>query len=96
MVTVNAETRLRRNPNVVWRALASGQGGVLLHLDTGAYHSLNAVGQAIWDLVDEQRTVGEIVTALRERVSGAPPQLEADVVAFLDSALERNLVSAVD
>jgi len=54
------------------------------------------VGQAIWDLVDGERSVGEIVTALRERVSGAPPQLESDVIAFLGDALERNLVSAVD
>lgn len=90
------QIRLRRNPNVVARALAAGQGGVLLHLDTGAYHSINAVGQAIWDLVDGDRTVGEIVAALRERVSGAPPELDSDVVAFLGSALERNLVSAVD
>lgn len=90
------ETRLRRSPNVVSRSLATGQGGVLLHLDTGAYHSINAVGQAIWDLVDGERSVGEIVTALRERVSGAPPQLESDVIAFLGDALERNLVSAVD
>jgi len=90
------ETRLRRNPNVVARALASGQGGVLLHLDTGAYHSINAVGQAIWDLVDGERTVGEITAALRERVAAAPPQLESDVLAFLGSALDRNLVSTID
>lgn len=90
------ETRLRRNPNVVARALASGQGGVLLHLDTGAYHSINPVGQAIWDLVDGERTVGEITAALRERVAGAPPQLESDVLTFLGRALDRNLVSAID
>lgn len=93
---MNPETRLRRNPNVVARALASGQGGVLLHLDTGAYHSLNAVGQAIWDLVDGERSVREIVQLVRERVADAPPQLDADVMGFLSSALQRDLVSASD
>lgn len=96
MVTVNPETRLRRNPNVVARNLATGQGAVLLHLDTGAYHSLNAVGQAVWDLVDGERTVEGIVAGLRERVTDPPPQLDADVLAFLGNALERDLVAVVD
>ena len=69
---------------------------MLLHLETGAYHSVNAVGQAIWDLVDGERTVAAIIEDFRQRVSGAPPQLEDEVIAFLQGALERDLVAVVD
>ena len=96
MSTVDSTTRLRRNPDVVARELGPGSGGVLLHLKTGAYHSLNAVGQAVWDLIDGERTVGMIAADLRARVTGAPSELEANVEQFLQSALERDLVSIVD
>jgi len=32
------------NPRVVYRDLAAEEGGVLLHLDSGQYHGLNALG----------------------------------------------------
>ena len=93
MRSVDETTKLQHNPNVVARELQPGQGGVLLHLDTGAYHSLNAIGQAIWDLVDGERTVADIVGELRARVVDAPPQLDDEVRAFLAGAVERDLLT---
>lgn len=93
---VDMTARPRRNPDVVARELGEGAGGVLLHLRTGAYHSLNPVGQAIWDLVDGERTVALIASELRGRVTNPPPELESDVVQFLRSALDRDLVSVAD
>ena len=84
--------RLQHNPDVVARELAGPEGAVLLHLDTGAYHGLNPVGFAVWDLVDGTRTVAEIIDGVRARVASAPPELESDVVAFLENALARDLV----
>lgn len=96
MSPVDPGTRLRHSENVVARGLGDREGGVLLHLETGAYHSVNAVGQAIWDLVDGRRTVAAIIDELRQRVSDAPPQLDDEVIAFLAGALERDLVAVVD
>lgn len=93
---MDSQVRLRQNPNVVARQLGADRGGVLLHVDTGAYHSLNAVGQVIWTLVDGERTVAEIIREVRARVSDAPPQLDDDVRAFLQGALDRDLVVATD
>ncbi len=44
---------IRKNPQVVYRTLA-GEGGVLLHLESGAYHGLYEVGTLIWGLLDEE------------------------------------------
>jgi hypothetical protein len=86
------ERTLQRNPQVVYRDLASGQGGVLLHLDTGSYHGVNEVGAAIWKLVDGGRTRAQVVRGLRELCDDAPAGLEADVDAFVDSLLARDLL----
>jgi hypothetical protein len=84
----------RKNPDVVARGLAEGEGGVLLRLDSGAYFSVNPVGLLIWELVDGQRTVPQLIDAVREQVVDPPARLADDVTAFLERAVERQLVLA--
>jgi hypothetical protein len=79
-----------RNPQVVHRAV--GEGEVLLHLDTGAYHSVTAVGALVWELVDGERTVAAIVDGVRAGVERAPAELEAEVDAFLVALRDRDLL----
>lgn len=89
---IESATKVRRNPSVVARDLAEGGGAVLLHLASGQYHELNPVGRAVWDLLEQERTVANVVEALRERVEDPPPQLETDVLAFLRGGHERDLI----
>ena len=57
---MDTETKFRRNPDVVARNLSEGEGGVLLHLQTGSYHGMNPVALLIWEQLDGQRTVAEV------------------------------------
>jgi len=93
---MNRDTRFRKNPDIVARGLADSEGGVLLSLETGAYFGINQVGLVIWEYLDGERDVGDLIELLRERVSGGPPDLESDVVAFLNNALQRELILPVD
>lgn len=88
-------TTLEKNPDVVARNLSAGEGGVLLHLVTGAYHGMNEVGHLIWGEIDGKRSVGELIRAISERIEDPPARLENDVLTFLDSALDRDLVRPV-
>jgi hypothetical protein len=85
-------SRLRQNPDVAYRALSADEGGVLLHLRSGEYHGVNELGLVIWELLDGERTVSEIVEAVRAQTDDAPPHLADDVVGFLDSMRELELV----
>jgi len=89
---MDRDAKYQRNPDIVARALAENEGGVLLHLETGAYFGINEVGFAIWELIDGERSMSDLVDRLGELVSGAPPNLEGDVVTFLNNALERDLI----
>jgi hypothetical protein len=93
---VDLESRPLRNPLVVARELAEGEGGVLLHLETGAYHRFNPVGLLIWDQIDGERTVGELIAAVRALVTDPPAGLDEDVVQFLANALARDLVQVAE
>lgn len=93
---MNRDSRVRRNPEVVGRDLAENEGGVLLHLESGAYHGLNRVGLIVWQLLDDEPTVSDLVDAVRARFDGAQSEVDDDVIAFLQSALERDLVQLVE
>jgi hypothetical protein len=92
---MNDATVVARNPEVVARELPESEGAVLLNLANGAYHGLNPTGLLTWELIDGKRTVGDLVDGVRDRFPAAPETLRTDVVRFLEGALERDLVRAV-
>lgn len=87
--------KIQRDPDVVARELGGSEGGVLLHLQTGAYHGMNSVGMLVWELIDGERTVADLTAAMRQRVPESPPELADDIVRFLERALERGLVHTI-
>lgn len=74
------------------RNLAEGEGGVLLHLGSGQYHGINPIGLVIWELIEDGCTVADIAERLRARVQDPPPSLESDVLRFVTSVHERDLL----
>jgi hypothetical protein len=91
-MVIEPSSRLVRNENVAFRRLAAGEGGVLLHLESGEYHGINEVGCLIWELLDGERTVEAVAVALQDDIEDPPPDLVDEVVVFLDSLRARGLV----
>jgi hypothetical protein len=92
MSSIEPASKIRRSPQVAARELSAEEGAVLLHLETAQYHGINPVGLLIWELLDGERTVADVVDAVRAQVQDPPPQLEADVREFLNDVLQRGLV----
>jgi hypothetical protein len=92
MPTIALESKISQSPSVVARELSAEDGGVLLHLETAQYHGVNPVGLLIWELLDGERSVRDVMEAVRDRIDGAPPELENDVMQFLNDIHERGLV----
>ena len=91
-MSIALDSKVQRDASVAFRRLAEGEGGVLLHLETGQYHGINEVGCLIWELLDGERTVTEVVEAVRARVEEAPQQLGDEVLSFLNDIHGRGLV----
>jgi hypothetical protein len=79
-----------KNPQVAYRDLTNEEGGLLLHLESGQYHGVNATGFAIWELIDGRRTVSDICDALSE-VTDAE-DVTAEVRRFIEELRVRNLI----
>jgi hypothetical protein len=89
---IEATTVLRRNPRVEYRSMGEGEGGVLLHLDTAAYHGLNEVGALIWRLLEEPKAFDTLLQELRDQLKEVPPQFEEEIRQFLGELAERGLL----
>ena len=85
-------TTIHPNPRAVFRALADAAGGVVLHLDTAAYHSVNAFGAHVWTLLGDGPTFRALLDRIRETVDEVPPTLREEVGGFLSDLRERDLV----
>ena len=86
-------TAIRKNPQVVYRALA-GEGGVLLHLESGAYHGLNEVGTLIWGLLDEDKTFDRLVAVRRDHLLDPPDPRPREGERCRADLRERDLLAA--
>ena len=89
---IDQATRIRRNPDVVFRSLEEEQGGVLLHLESGEYHGLNDLGSLIWRLIENESSFADVVVGVRAQTEDAPEGVDQDVSNFLDDLNRRNLV----
>jgi hypothetical protein len=89
---IEPETIVRRKPDVVFRELQEGEGGVLLHLLSGEYHGLNQFGCVIWGLMESDHTFGDLVRDVRGQLDEQPDSLEQDVSVFLEGLRDRDLV----
>lgn len=86
---------VRRDERAVFRRLDEGEGGVVLHLDTAAYHGVNETGVFVWELLADAPTVSTIIAKLQARYDEPPDTVRADVERFLSALEKRSLVSVL-
>ena len=78
----NTDTAVRKIDDVFY----------VMHADTSELHNFNEVATRVWELVDGQRTVADIVGAITDEYEVTPAVAEADILAFLDELLQKDLI----
>jgi hypothetical protein len=79
------------NPSAIFQKTGDGWG-VLVNLDTARSVALNPTGILVWQLVDGQRSIHEIVIGVERQFCNTPPTVTDDVTALLDILVEEGLV----
>lgn len=80
------------HPEVIWRAVDDET--LLLRLDTGQVSVLNELGGRVWELMDGDVKLADIVNAVEQAYADvARERLEADVGAFIQALLDRDMLS---
>jgi hypothetical protein len=68
------------------------QESVILHLGTGNYFGLDALGTRVWQLLEAGRNREEILATLLEEYDVSADTLAQDIDAFLQSLVDNGLV----
>lgn len=59
-------------------------------------YTLNDTGRAIWQMLDGQRTLGDVAATLAQSFDASQAELEADVLGFASELMRRGILSARD
>ena len=65
---------------------------VLINFDSGKYFSFNHVGAAIWESIEEQRSIESILEILLSRFSGSRDRIESSLAAFIRQLEDAGLI----
>ncbi|MFQ5767311.1 MAG: PqqD family protein [Acidobacteriota bacterium] len=82
-----------KNPNVHWTVL-EGEA-VLVNLENGFYYNLNKVGTAIWELLDAERPLSEVLSSLCSRFDVPDSKARADLEQIIETLTREQLVEHV-
>lgn len=91
---LNKKQTFRNHEEVLFQEV-SGEA-VLLDLASESYFGLDPVGTRIWALLNEDKSMGQVLDALLEEYEVDPGTLEADLEELLDKMLEAGLIQASD
>lgn len=80
------------NPNVVARQV--GDETVMLDLESGTYLGLDPVGARIWELIGENKTLGQVCEIMLAEYEVSSDVLERDVDRLIEDLLDNNVIRA--
>ena len=69
-----------------------GGEAVILALESGQYYSLNNVGTRVWELVQESKTVKDLVQEIMEEYDVEAELCKTDILTLLEDLASEGLV----
>lgn len=64
----------------------------MMSMESNAYFGLDAIGRAIWEMLERPMTVNALCDGLLERFEVEPEQCLADVLPFLEELRGENMI----
>lgn len=68
---------------------------VMMNLDLGKYFSLNPVGSRIWELMENEISIEEIIKTLLNEYNVDKQVCEKSVIEYLDKLKNANLIEVL-
>jgi hypothetical protein len=65
----------------------------VLNPETSELHAFNEVGGRVWELIDGERTLEEMIAVIADEYDVEPRVAEADVVEFVEILVAKGIVA---
>jgi len=67
---------------------------IIINLASGIYYSMDKVGGLVWEMIDEGRTLEEMLAVILARYEVSADQVKTDIEQLVNELLQENLVTA--
>jgi len=67
---------------------------VIMRLSDGAYFNMNTVGGVVWEMVEDDRTLEEVIGGVVRRYDVSSEQAQSDVQALVEQLIQAKLVTS--
>lgn len=91
---MNINTKIKKTNKAL--ASAIDDEVVMFDADAGKYYGLNSVAAAVWNQLEEPKTVNEICDQLIKKFDIEKEQCVSEVLGFLPDLKEKGLIDIVD
>lgn len=81
---------LYRNPDLLMNTV-NGET-VMMSIERGNYYGMNVTGNLIWSLLEEEKTVDDIVIFLKNKFSLKEETVQKEVYPFLNQLVSEEIV----
>lgn len=89
-ITLKPTDVFEKNKSVSWRRVE--EQAILIDPDEGELLRLTPVGAAIWEALDGEKTVEEVITCVRENFEAESERIRRDVFTFLKQLRSQGLI----
>lgn len=88
------DARVQPNKEDVAAKVLDGEA-IMINLAQGTYYSLDEVGTLVWELIEREHTLGQIVEVITRRFHVRAEAVEIDVRRLVEEMLEEGIVVRV-
>ena len=90
MTTLNSDTTLAQGTDHVETAV--GDQIMMMHIENGKYYALEGTARRIWELLEQPKTLNDVVSDLVGEYEIDSEECRADVSVFVRDLMENGLV----
>ena len=87
---ISTKDKAIRNPKVAFRVI-DGEA-ILLTPHNSMIHTFNTVGTTIWKLLDKEKKISELVSAVKDEYEVKLKEAEQDVLEFIEQLYQKKMV----
>ena len=88
---INLDAKPVKNEDLAWRMI--DDEAILVDIDGEEVAHLNEVAAQIWDVLDGEKSVADIIEHIRSKFEVGRDKARKDVLAFLNKLIKREMVS---
>lgn len=87
-MSLSLQSIIARNPEIITSEIDDEI--VMMSIEEGKYFGLNAIGSAIWGLLEQEQSIEAIIAALLKRFDVSEVQCQAESLSFIKDMIGKN------